>query len=69
MHKTSVVVDERKIARASRLLGTDGIRNTIDRALDEVIANDARARAVERLLRHEGVDRKILLKARDEAWR
>lgn len=69
MHKTTLLVDDAKIARAQKLLGTTGIRDTIERALDEVIAQDARARAVDRLLRLEGLDRDVLLKARHEAWR
>lgn len=69
MHKTTLMVDDAKIRRARRVLGTKGIRDTIERALDEVIALDARARAAERLLRLEGIDREVLLKARREAWR
>lgn len=69
MHKTTLVVDDSKIRKAQRVLRTKGIRDTIERALDEVIASDARARAVERLLRLEGIDREVLLKARREAWR
>lgn len=69
MHKTTLMVDDAKIRKARRVLGTKGIRDTIERALDEVIALDARARAAERLLRLEGIDREVLLKARREAWR
>lgn len=69
MHKTTLTVDDSKIRKARRVLGTKGIRDTIERALDEVIAQDARARAVERLLRLEGLDRDVLLKARHGAWR
>ncbi len=69
MHKTTMVVDDKKVARVRKILGTKGIRDTYEAALDEVIAVHARARAVERILRLEGIDRKVLLKARDEAWR
>lgn len=56
VHKTTLLVDDRKLARARRVLGTVGIKATIDRALDEVIAIDARRRAIERLRRLEGLD-------------
>ena len=56
MHKTTLVVDDKKLARAGRILGTQGIRETIDRALDEVLALDARRRAIERLRTLEGLD-------------
>lgn len=69
MHKTSLVVDDRKLARARKLLGTRGIRDTIDRALDEVIAQQARLEAWERLRRLEGLDKDLLLRVRKEAWR
>ena len=69
MHKTSLVVDERKIVRVRKLLGTRGIRDTIDRALDEVIAVRSRLRAIEQLRTMEGLDEGILLNARKDAWR
>jgi Arc/MetJ family transcription regulator len=56
VHKTTLVVDDKKLARAGRILGTRGIRQTIDRALDEVLALDARRRALERLRKLDGLD-------------
>lgn len=47
MHKTTLVIDDEKLARARRVLGTTGIRDTIDRALDEVLALHARRRALD----------------------
>ena len=69
MHKTTLVVDDKKIARVRKLLGTKGIRDTIDRALDEVLAVHRRSRAVEQLITMEGLDEDVLRKARSEAWR
>lgn len=69
MHKTTLIVDDRKIARARRLLGTKGIRDTIDRALDEVIAIRARGRVVDQLRTMDGLDERVLRNARKEAWR
>lgn len=69
MHKTTLVVDDKKIARARKLLGTKGIRDTLDRALDEVIALDARRRVIERLRTMEGIDEQVLRNVRKEAWR
>ena len=45
MHKTSLVVDRKKLERARRILRTRGIGDTIDRALDVVLALNARKRA------------------------
>lgn len=69
MHKTTLIVDDRKIARARRLLGTKGIRDTIDRALDEVIAIRARRRVVDQLRTMDGLDERVLRNARKEAWK
>ena len=56
MHKTTLWVDDRKLKRAGKLLGTKGIRETIDRALDEVMAIHARRRLVDRLRQMNGLD-------------
>ena len=56
MHRTTLVIDDRKLAEARRLLGTKGIKDTIERALDEVIAYDARRKAVDQLLTLDGLD-------------
>jgi len=69
MHKTTLMVDDKKIARVRRLLGTKGIRDTIDRALDEVIAVRARRRVIEQLRSMQGLDENVLRNARKEAWR
>ena len=50
------MLDERKLAKARRLLRTKGIKDTIEAALDEVIAYEARRQAVEQLRNLEGLD-------------
>jgi hypothetical protein len=56
MHRTTVVLDQKKLTKARRLLGTKGIKETIEAALDEVIAYEARRQAVEQLRNLEGLD-------------
>jgi uncharacterized protein (DUF362 family) len=56
MHKTTLVIDEAKLRRVRKVLGTKGIKDTIDRALDEVLALDARRRLVEKLRMMKGLD-------------
>jgi Arc/MetJ family transcription regulator len=53
VRKTSVTVDEELIARASAVLGTRSLRETIQRSLEEVVAQDLRQRHIERLKRGE----------------
>ncbi len=69
MHKTTIMIDDSKIERASRVLGTKGIRETVEAALDAAIKADARMRFFERMRTGKGFDRRSLLKARKEAWR
>ena len=64
MHKTTLLVDD-----GADILDTRGIRDTVDRALDEVIALSARRRFSESLQRLEGFDRDVLLTVRGRAWR
>ncbi len=56
MHRTTLVLDDRKLAKVRKLLGTKGIKETIERALDEIIAFEARRRVVDQLARMEGLD-------------
>ena len=56
MHKTTLVIDEAKLRRVRKLLGTKGIKDTIDRALDEVLALEARRRFADRLRKSTGMD-------------
>ncbi|MGH3143852.1 MAG: hypothetical protein ACRDO9_12095 [Gaiellales bacterium] len=51
--KTSLVIDREKLARARGILETKTLAETVDAALDEVIALDARRRLME-LIKNEG---------------
>jgi hypothetical protein len=68
MHRTTLVLDQRKLMKARRLLRTKGIKDTVEAALDEVIAYDARRLAAEQMRNLEGLDLddpKVMAKA----WR
>lgn len=69
MHKTTIVVDDKKLAKVRRLLGTKGIRDTYEAALDEVIAVRGRRAVVEQLRTMRGLDERVLRHVRKEAWR
>lgn len=57
MRRTSVELDEGRLERAQRVLGTSGIKDTIDRALEEVVRSDLRRRLAERVKSGHGIDR------------
>lgn len=56
MHRTTLVLDQKKLTKARRLLRTKGIKDTIEAALDEVIAYETRRQAVEQMRHLEGLD-------------
>jgi Arc/MetJ family transcription regulator len=55
--KTSLDLNVDLLAQAQEVLGTHGIKETIDRALYEVVVADARRRTIERLTSMDGMDR------------
>jgi Arc/MetJ family transcription regulator len=68
VRKTTLVVDEALLQRASAVLGTRGLKATVDRALEEVVAADGRRRFAERLREMRGLeldDAQVM----DSAWR
>jgi hypothetical protein len=67
-HKTTLWIDRRKLARARKILGTKGIKDTIDEALDQVLVMEARRRFVDKLRSLDGIDlddERVMA----EAWR
>lgn len=57
-------MDDALVAAAQRILGTSGIRDTVDAALTEVIRAERRRRLVERFRSGEGMDVDALHEAR-----
>jgi Arc/MetJ family transcription regulator len=56
VRKTTLVIDDVLIERARQVLGTRGLKDTIDRALEEVVAAAARRALIRRLETQEGLD-------------
>lgn len=69
MHKTTLLVDDAKIRKARQALGTKGIRDTVDKALDEVIATRSRRKFVDDMLSLKWFDKEVLMNVRKEAWK
>lgn len=68
MRRTSVEIDEERLARAQRALGTTGIKDTIDRALDEVYRAELRRHLSERIRSGKGIDRGEELLEASRRW-
>ena len=68
VRKTTIEIDDALVARASSLLGTRGLKATVQRALEEIVARDARLRFADRLRQRRGLDRDKPA-VMDRAWR
>jgi len=68
MRRTSLEIDEDRLARAQQALGTTGIKDTIDRALDEVYRAGLRRRLAERIRSGKGIDRGEELLEASRRW-
>jgi Arc/MetJ family transcription regulator len=68
MRRTSVEIDEERLARAQRALGTTGIKDTLARALDEVYRAELRRRLAERVRSGKGIDRGEELLEASHRW-
>ena len=56
MHKTTIVIDDALIEQVSEILGTRGLKATVDEALLEIIRLDARRKAIRQLREMDGLD-------------
>jgi len=54
--KTTIEIDIGLLSRAQEVLGTKGVKETVDKALEEVWRTHMRLRFLERLRTREGVD-------------
>ena len=55
-HRTSIELGEVLLDESQRILGTSGIRDTVEAAFREVIRSDRRNRLRERIRTGEGMD-------------
>ena len=65
---TTIEIDEDKFRAAQSILQTSTLRDTVDRAFDEVIARDARAKTIAQLRTMDGLDLNKPA-VMDKAWR
>ena len=56
MRKTTVMLDEELLKEASEILGTKGVKQTVERSLQEVVTLRARLRFLDQLSRMDGLD-------------
>lgn len=57
IRRTTIEVDEDLLAKAQDVLGTSGLKDTVDAALDEVVRAHLKRRLIERIKTGKGIDR------------
>jgi Arc/MetJ family transcription regulator len=66
--RTTIEIDDELLGKAREILGTKGLRDTVEAALDEVVNTALREDLIRRLVDPDGLDRDALLEAR-RSWR
>ena len=56
MKRTSIEIDQDLLARAQAVLGTSGLKDTVEKAFDEVLKTDLRRQLAEQIRTGEGID-------------
>jgi Arc/MetJ family transcription regulator len=56
VRKTTIELDEALVEQASAILGTRGLKATVQRALEEIVARELRMRFFEQLKTMDGLD-------------
>jgi Arc/MetJ family transcription regulator len=67
--RTTIEVDEALLVAAQRVLGTTGLKDTVDGALTAVVRAERRRRLAERLKTGSGVDLGADITTRARTWR
>jgi Arc/MetJ family transcription regulator len=62
--RTTIEIDDDLLGRAREVLGTKGLRDTVEAALDQVVKAELRRQLAERLADPDGLDWDALLEAR-----
>jgi Arc/MetJ family transcription regulator len=57
VRRTSIELDQERLLKVQKLLGTTGVKDTVEGAFDEVIRADLRRRLARRIRTGAGVDR------------
>jgi Arc/MetJ family transcription regulator len=68
MRRTSLEIDEQQLARAQQILGTSGVKDTVELALQEVIRMALRRRLAARIRSGEGIDRGEQILEASRSW-
>jgi Arc/MetJ family transcription regulator len=69
LRRTTIEVDEELLAKAQRVLGTSGLKDTVDAAFDEAIRADLRRRLADRIKTRHGIELSDKVHRESKEWR
>lgn len=69
IRRTTIEVDEELLGKAQDVLGTTGLKDTVDAALDEVVRAHLRRRLAKRLKTRQGIDLSPSVLRAAKEWR
>ena len=67
--RTTIDIDDALLSSAQEVLGTKGLKDTVDRALGEIVRAARRRELAEQLRTGDGIDRGEELLHESRAWR
>lgn len=56
IRRTSIEIDEEKLASVQEVLGTSGLKDTVEKAFDEILRKHLLERLIKRMKTGEGLD-------------
>ena len=68
MRRISLEIDEHQLARAQEVLGTSGVKDTVELALQEVTRAALRRRLAARIRSGEGINRGAQILEATRSW-
>ncbi|MGI8426611.1 MAG: type II toxin-antitoxin system VapB family antitoxin [Actinomycetota bacterium] len=68
VRRTTIDIDDERLAQAQRILGTSGLKDTVYAAFDEVVRIRSRERLLERLRTQTGIDSNDEVLNQSKSW-
>ena len=68
IRRTTIEIDDDLLSKAQEVLGTTGLKDTVDAALDEVVRAHLKRRLIERIRTGKGIDRSARVLRASKRW-
>jgi Arc/MetJ family transcription regulator len=68
MRRTSIEIDDERLTEVQNILGTTGLKDTVEKAFDEVVRAELRRRLADRIASGDGIDRNPITLEASKRW-